>query len=161
MKKQGIRIGGATGYWGDADMAVPQFLADGDIDFIVFDYLAEITMSILARARAADPAMGYATDFVTSVIKPHLTAIASSNIRLISNAGGVNPESCATVVRELIAEAGLNLSVAVVTGDDLMPQLSALSALNPKEMFSGDALPPLEHVASANAYGCVPDCESP
>lgn len=152
MKKQCVRIGGATGYWGDADMAVPQFLADGDVDFIVFDYLAEITMSILARARAADPAMGYATDFVTSVIKPHLTAIASSNVRLISNAGGVNPERCATVVRELIAEAGLKLSVAVVTGDDLMPQLSALSALNPEEMFSGDALPPLEHVASANAY---------
>ena len=50
-----IRIGGATGYWGEADLALPQFLAEGDLDFIVFDYLAEITMSIMARAKAADP----------------------------------------------------------------------------------------------------------
>ena len=60
-----IRIGGATGYWGEADLALPQFLAEGDLDFIVFDYLAEITMSIMARAKAADPEKGYATDFVT------------------------------------------------------------------------------------------------
>ena len=67
-----IRIGGATGYWGEADMALPQFMAQGNLDFIVFDYLAEITMSILARAKAGDPEKGYATDFVTGVVSPHL-----------------------------------------------------------------------------------------
>ena len=61
-----IRIGGATGYWGEADLALPQFLTEGDLDFIVFDYLAEITMSIMARAKAADPEKGYATDFVSA-----------------------------------------------------------------------------------------------
>ena len=75
-----IRIGGATGYWGEADMALPQFMTEGNLDFIVFDYLAEITMSILARAKAVDPEKGYATDFVTGVVAPHLAAIAQSEI---------------------------------------------------------------------------------
>ena len=110
MNKARIRIGGATGYWGDTDMAIPQFLAEGNVDFIVFDYLAEVTMSILARARTADPSVGYATDFVTSVIKPHLSAIASSGVRLISNAGGVNPGSCAEAVRALIRAADMDLT---------------------------------------------------
>ena len=73
-----IRIGGATGYWGEADLALPQFLAEGDLDFIVFDYLAEITMSIMARAKAAAPEKGYATDFVSAIAAPHLEAIAES-----------------------------------------------------------------------------------
>ena len=152
MNKARIRIGGATGYWGDTDMAIPQFLAEGNVDFIVFDYLAEVTMSILARARATDPSVGYATDFVTSVIKPHLTAIASSGVRLISNAGGVNPDSCAAAVRELIRAADMDLRVAVVTGDDLMPQLSGLTDLDCREMFSDTPLPAAAAIASANAY---------
>ena len=88
-----IRIGGATGYWGEADLALPQFLTEGDLDFIVFDYLAEVTMSIMARAKAADPEKGYATDFVSAIVAPHLQAIADSGVKLISNAGGVNPEA--------------------------------------------------------------------
>ena len=112
-----IRIGGATGYWGEADMALPQFMAEGNLDFIVFDYLAEITMSILARAKAGDPEKGYATDFVTGVVAPHLAAIAQSGVKLISNAGGVNPEACGEAIRQLIDAAGLSLTVAVVTGD--------------------------------------------
>ena len=152
MNKARIRIGGATGYWGDTDMAIPQFLAEGNVDFIVFDYLAEVTMSILARARATDPSVGYATDFVTSVIKPHLTAIASSGVRLISNAGGVNPDSCAAAVSELIRAADMDLRVAVVTGDDLMPQLSGLTDLDCREMFSDTPLPAAAAIASANAY---------
>ena len=95
-----IRIGGATGYWGEADLALPQFLAEGDLDFIVFDYLAEITMSIMARAKAADPEKGYATDFVSAIVAPHLQAIADSGVKLISNAGGVNPEACGRAIRQ-------------------------------------------------------------
>ncbi len=63
-----IKIGGATGFWGETDMAMSQFFAEGDLDYIVFDYLAEITMSILARARASDPTLGYATDFVSAMV---------------------------------------------------------------------------------------------
>lgn len=147
-----IRIGGATGYWGEADLGVPQFLADGNVDYIVFDYLAEVTLSILARARAQDPSMGYATDFVTAVVRPHLDAIASSGVKLISNAGGVNPESCATAIRELIDAAGLSLKIAVVTGDDVLPHWDVISKSGAVEMFSGDSLPDPVKIASANAY---------
>lgn len=131
-------------------MAVPQFLQDGTVDYLIFDYLAEITMSIMARARAKDPAAGYATDFVSAAMRPNLHAIAASGIRIIANAGGVNPQACATALKEIIREQGLNLSVAVVSGDDLMPQLENLSAV--EEMFSKQAMPDLESVASANAY---------
>ena len=156
-----IRIGGATGYWGEADMALPQFMAEGNLDFIVFDYLAEITMSILARAKAGDPEKGYATDFVTGVVAPHLAEIAQSGVKLISNAGGVNPEACGAAIRQLIDAAGLPLTVAVVTGDDLMPQLDKLLDSDPSEMFSGDTPPPRESIASANAYlGAFPIAEA-
>ena len=147
-----IRIGGATGYWGEADLALPQFLAEGDLDFIVFDYLAEITMSIMARAKAADPEKGYATDFVSAIVAPHLAAIADSGVKLISNAGGVNPEACGRAIRQLIEDAGLPLKVAVITGDDLMPKLDEVLAAEPAEMFTGEPTPPRDAIASANAY---------
>ena len=156
-----IRIGGATGYWGEADLALPQFLAEGDLDFIVFDYLAEITMSIMARAKAADPEKGYATDFVSAIVAPHLQAIADSGVRLISNAGGVNPEACGSAIRQLIENAGLPLKVAVITGDDLMPKLDEVLAAEPTEMFTGEPTPPRDAIASANAYlGAFPVAEA-
>ena len=156
-----IRIGGATGYWGEADLALPQFLAEGDLDFIVFDYLAEITMSIMARAKAADPEKGYATDFVSAIVSPHLAAIAESGVKLISNAGGVNPEACGRTIRQLIEDAGLPLKVAVVTGDDLMPKLDQVLDSEPAEMFTGEPTPAREAIASANAYlGAFPIAEA-
>jgi hypothetical protein len=147
-----IKIGGATGFWGETDMAMAQFLREGDLDYIVFDYLAEITMSIMARARASDPKLGYATDFVSAIVKPNLKHLASSGIKLISNAGGVNPEACGNALRAVISEAGLDLKVVVITGDDLLNDLDRLEAMNATEMFSGEAFPPKEKIASANAY---------
>ena len=156
-----IRIGGATGYWGEAELELPQFLAEGDLDFIVFDYLAEITMSIMARAKAADPEKGYATDFVSAIVAPHLAAIADSGVKLISNAGGVNPEACGRAIRQLIEDAGLPLKVAVITGDDLMPKLDEVLAAEPAEMFTGEPTPPRDAIASANAYlGAFPVAEA-
>ena len=156
-----IRIGGATGYWGEADLALPQFLAEGDLDFIVFDYLAEITMSIMARAKAADPEKGYATDFVSAIVAPHLQAIADSGVKLISNAGGVNPQACGHALRQVIEDAGLSLKVAVITGDDLMPKLNQVLVSQPAEMFTGEPTPPREAIASANAYlGAFPISEA-
>ena len=152
-----IRIGGASGFWGDSDVAVPQLLSE-DLDYIVFDYLAEITMSILARQRAADPAMGYAKDFVTAALAPNIEAIAERGVKIVSNAGGVNPEGCAEAIRELLREKGLDLKVSVVTGDDLMGQLDRVAT---DEMFTGESFPPLGKVASANAYlGAFPIAEA-
>ena len=152
MADKTIKIGGATGFWGETDMAMVQFLREGDLDYIVFDYLAEITMSIMARARASDPKLGYATDFVSAIVKPNLKHLASSGIKLISNAGGVNPEACGDALRAVISEAGLDLKVVVITGDDLLNDLDRLEAMNASEMFSGEAFPPKDKIASANAY---------
>ena len=152
MNDKKIRIGGATGFWGETDMAMSQFLSEGNLDYIVFDYLAEITMSILARARASDPALGYATDFVSAMVKPNLQRIVESGVKLISNAGGVNPEACGDALRAVSAAGGLDLKVVVVTGDDLLDQLDTIEAAGGAEMFSGDAFPPKEKVVSANAY---------
>jgi hypothetical protein len=150
MSEKVIRIGGAAGFWGESDMALPQLLKDGRLDYIVFDYLAEVTLSIMARARAKDPAKGYATDFVTAVLVPNLAEIARQGVRIVSNAGGVNPVSCAEAVRELIERAGLDLTVAVVTGDDLLDRVRSFEAQT--EMFSGAPFPARDQVASINAY---------
>lgn len=145
-----IRIGGASGYWGDSDLALPQMLQAGDVDYVTFDYLAEITMSIMARARQKSPDAGYATDFVTNVMAHNLSAIVKTGTKILSNAGGVNPVKCAEEIRRLIEAAGLDLTVAVVTGDDLTDQADAFSTH--KEMFSGDAFPDPARIASINAY---------
>lgn len=156
-----IRVGGASGYWGESDMALPQFLAEGGLDYVVFDYLAEITMSIMARARSKDPAAGYATDFVSAVMKPNLKDIARQGVKIISNAGGVNPQACGEAVRALVAEAGLELSVAVVTGDDLLARAAEIQGAGYTEMFSGETFPDTETLASINAYlGAFPIAEA-
>lgn len=156
-----IRIGGASGFWGESDMALPQFLKAGGLDYIVFDYLAEITLSIMARARAKDASKGYAADFVDHVLKPNLAEIARQGVRVISNAGGMNPVACATAVEAAVKAAGLDLKVAVVTGDDLIDQADALAAAGYKEMFSGADFPDAASIASINAYlGAVPIAEA-
>ena len=150
--EKSIRIGGAGGFWGEALHATPQLLAGGNLDYLVFDYLAEITMSIMARARAKNPDQGYATDFVTGVMAPHLKDIAARGVKVISNAGGVNPAACGAAVRELIKDAGLDLKVAVVAGDDLLDRAQDLASGSYAEMFTGAAFPPVDAIASINAY---------
>lgn len=150
--EKSIRIGGAGGFWGEALHATPQLLAGGNLDYLVFDYLAEITMSIMARARAKNPDQGYATDFVTGVMAPHLKDIAARGVKVISNAGGVNPAACGAAVRELVKNAGLDLKVAVVAGDDLLDRAQELASGSHAEMFSGAAFPPVGAIASINAY---------
>lgn len=152
MSDKVLRIGGASGFWGDAARATPQLLSAGELDYIVYDYLAEITMSIMARGRAKDETKGYAVDFLTAAMKPNLSLIAERGIKVISNAGGTNPKACAEALRAEIAAQNLNLSVACISGDDLMPQKSALSASGIREMFSTDEFPPVERIQSINAY---------
>jgi hypothetical protein len=161
MTGKTIRVGGASGYWGESDMATPQLLAGGKLDYLVFDYLAEITMSIMARARAADPKRGYAPDFVSAVLKPNLVEIAKQGVTVISNAGGVNPQACGAAIRELVKELGLDLKVAVITGDDVLDRLKSGDLGTLTEMFSGEASPPADKLMSANAYlGAFPIAEA-
>ena len=149
MSDKIIRIGGASGYWGDSSMATPQFLQAGGVDYIVYDYLAEITMSIMARARAKNPDTGYARDFVDPVMSRNLPEIARQGVKIISNAGGVNPAACGDAVRALISKNGLNLKVAVVLGDDLIARKDTLST---PEMYTGEEFPEASRLASINAY---------
>ena len=150
MNKPIIRIGGASGYWGDSGMATPQFLNTERLDYIVYDYLAEITMSIMARSRETNSSAGYARDFITVVLKQNLGEIARQGVKIVSNAGGVNPHSCGEAVRTLISEQGLDLSVAVVIGDDLIDTKKQFA--DKKEMYSEECFPELCKVASINAY---------
>ena len=152
MSEKMIRIAGASGFWGDAARATPQLLKDENVDFIVYDYLAEITMSIMARARAKNPDAGYALDFVSAAMKPNLKEIARQGVRIVSNAGGVNPQACANALRGAIADLGLSLKVACILGDDMISQRDKVAAQGYKEMFSGDDFPDVEKVASINAY---------
>jgi hypothetical protein len=156
-----IRIGGASGFWGESAMATPQLLATGNLDYLVYDYLAEITMSIMARARAKEPDMGFATDFVTEALAPNLDAIATQRVKIIANAGGVNPPACARAIRALLEKNNVDLKVAVVCGDDLMPDRDQLAGSNITDMASGEPFPKAAAIASINAYlGATPIAEA-
>ena len=145
-----VRIGCGAGFWGDTPEGPAQLVDSGQIDYLVMDYLAEITMSILARIKARDPAQGYATDFVTQVMRPLARQIADGRIRVVTNAGGLNPLACRDALVALFAELGVSLKVAVVTGDDLSDRVAELRATGAREMFSGAPLP--EKLVSVNAY---------
>lgn len=152
MTDKVLRIGGASGFWGDATRATPQLLNAQGLDYIVYDYLAEITMSIMARARSRDESKGYALDFVEAAMKPNLATIAERGIKVVSNAGGVNPQACAETLRAVIAEQGLSLSVACIVGDDLMASADTLQRAGTREMFSDEPFPAVDKIQSINAY---------
>ncbi|WP_338497997.1 acyclic terpene utilization AtuA family protein [Pseudomonas sp. WP18] len=144
-----IRIGCASAFWGDTCSAAAQLVEGGALDYLVFDYLAEVTMSILAGARLKDPQAGYATDFI-EVLTPLLPRLHAERIRVISNAGGVNPQACAAALQAACDQAGVPLKIAVLLGDDLQGQWDRLAGQGLREMFSGEPLPPA--CVSSNAY---------
>lgn len=147
---QVVRIGGASGFWGDSATATPQLLQVPGLQYLVYDYLAETTLAILARARAKDAALGYATDFVHTAMAPHLADICAKGVRVIANAGGLHPEACRDALAAVARQQGLNPRIAVVTGDDVMPQFEALRAQGLRDLHTGET-PPAE-LWSANAY---------
>ncbi|SMF04566.1 Protein of unknown function [Tistlia consotensis] len=145
-----LRIGGGAGFWGDSPEGPAQLVRSGGIDVLLLDYLAEITLSIMARMKARRPEAGYATDFVDLVMAPLAREIAARGIKVVTNAGGVNPEACRDALQRVLDEAGVSLKIALVRGDDLSGETERLRALGVREMFTGAALP--ERLASVNAY---------
>jgi Acyclic terpene utilisation family protein AtuA len=156
--RKSIRIGGASGFWGDSSVGAPQLVQLGNVDYVVFDYLAELTMSVLAAARLKNPELGYATDFVTVTMKAILKDVVANNIKIVSNAGGMNPHACAAALAAIATEQGIDpksIKIAVVEGDDVLPLIPQLREKGIKEIQSGQPLP--ERLLSANAYlGAAP-----
>jgi len=148
-----VRIGGASGAWGDSPRAIPQLLGE-PVNYLMMDYLAEVSMSLLARARLKDPGGGFPPDFI-AYLKDHLPAMAERRIKVVSNGGGVNPRGCAAAMQKVCDELSLPLKIAAVEGDDVMPLIDGLRSRGTREALSGAALPP--RLLSANAYlGALP-----
>jgi len=147
-----VRIGSAGGFLGDSSVAAPQLIKGGNVDYLMLDYLAELTMSVLAKAHARNPEGGYAHDFTEWVWKDNVREIARRGIKIVTNAGGVNPRACRTRMEQIAAEAGVSLKIAVVEGDNILDQISDLAASGITEMYSGEAFPDPSRIASANAY---------
>jgi hypothetical protein len=151
-----VRIGNGCGFWGDNLDAPIELAAHGQLDYLTLEYLAELTMSILALQKQRDPQAGYAGDFldVLERLTPHLQA--QPRLKIITNAGGMNPRACAGKARVVLDKAGLTKRrIGIVFGDDLMPRLDALqTAGHPlAHLDSGEPLATVrDRVVSANAY---------
>ncbi|MDF2772879.1 MAG: hypothetical protein K0S86_2374 [Geminicoccaceae bacterium] len=163
--KQVVRVAAGQGFWGDWLEAPRRQVEGGPVDYLMLDYLAEVTMSILQKQKERDPTMGYARDF-TGAIDSVLPAITERGVRVIANAGGVNPVSCARAVLDLAASrgAGGRVRIGIVTGDDLLPRLDDLIARGHAlaNMDTGEPLSIVrDRVLSANAYiGSTPIVEA-
>jgi hypothetical protein len=141
-------------------MSAPQLLNGGNIKYLVGDLLAEVTMAILARKKAQNPKKGFATDFVF-MMKENMKEIKRQGVKVVVNAGGLNPESCRDEVLKYAKQQGIDLKIGCVMGDDLLPIQDELRASGIKEMFSGNAFPAKKQLMSCNAYlGAFPIAEA-
>ena len=160
-----VRVASGQGFWGDWLEAPRRQVEGGPIDYLMLDYLAEVTMSILQKQKERDPRMGYARDFI-GAMESVFPAVAERGVRVIANAGGVNPEACAAAVREAARKAGVGdaIRIGVITGDDLLPRLDELMAGGHPlaNMETGEPLSTVrDRVLSANAYiGATPIVEA-
>ncbi|MGA9120522.1 MAG: acyclic terpene utilization AtuA family protein [Bacteroidota bacterium] len=153
--KDRIRIASGQGFWGDLLTAPVDQVRKGPIDYLVLDYLAEVTMSILQKQRKKDPSLGYAKDFV-SLMKEILPDVVGKGIRVITNGGGVNPAACARAILDAAGQAGMNdLRLGIVSGDDILGRLDELLASG-IPLLHMDTHEPLasvrDRVISANVY---------
>ncbi len=152
--KEKIRIAAGQGFWGDMLDAPVRQVTGGPVDYLMLDYLAEVTMSIMQKQRARDPAAGYARDFVP-LMREILPVCVERNIRVTANAGGVNPQGCAEAVGQVARELGLKIKLGVVAGDDIMGRIDELLArgVEMRNMDTGEPLAKVRaSIQSANVY---------
>ena len=154
MGQRSIKIGNASGYWGDDPEALRRQVTGGALDYLSMDFLAEVTMSIMQKQKNRDPQRGYATDFIT-MLKPVLTELVSKKICVITNAGGVNPFACADAIAALAAAAEVKLTIAIVHGDGILDQVQSLHAQGVSFVNMEDGRPfaqVADKLAAANVY---------
>lgn len=164
QNKERLTIAGASGFWGDRNDALLDQVRGGPVDVVMLDYLAEVTMSILRVKKARDPSTGYATDFLHA-LTPALGTIAEKKLRIVTNAGGMNPEALGQAVAELARSQGISgLRVGVVTGDDICDALPELeqSGVSLSHLDTGESFAAIrDRVLSANVYlGSEPIAEA-
>jgi hypothetical protein len=154
--REKIRIASGQGFWGDQLDAPVRQVEGGPIDYLMLDYLAEVTMSIMQKQRARDPRAGFARDFVP-LMAQILPRCVERNIRVTANAGGVNVEGCAEAVREVARQLNLagKFRIGIVTGDDILPRIDELleRGVELRNMDTGEPLSTVrDYIQSANAY---------
>ena len=150
-----VRIANGQGFWGDSIDAPVRLVEAGGIDYLTLDYLAEVTLSIMQKQRRKDPELGYATDFV-DLMRRVLPQLKAKGIRVVANAGGVNPEACRTAVMKVARELRVSgLKIATVTGDDILARLPEFRAQGLKlaNLDTGEGLfDAPRQILSANVY---------
>jgi hypothetical protein len=163
--KEKIRIAAGQGFWGDLPDAPVRQVEGGPIDYLMLDYLAEVTMSIMQKQKARDASAGYARDFVP-LMKEILPACVERNIKVIANAGGVNVSGCAAAVRNVAGELGLDgkVKIGIIAGDDILDRIDELldRGIELRNLDTGEALATVrDRIQSANAYlGAAPIVEA-
>src|SRR5438034_5388756 len=159
--KEMVRVASGQGFWGDLPTAPIDQVRRGPIDYLMLDYLAEVTMSIMQKQRARDPNAGYARDFV-SLMREILPDCVEKGIKVLSNAGGVNVAGCAAAIADVARELGLQgkVKIGVVAGDDVLDKLDAWlkDGIEIRNMETGESLESVrDKVQSANVYlGAAP-----
>jgi hypothetical protein len=160
-----VLIANGQGFWGDSILGPVRLVREGPLDYLTLDYLAEVTMSIMQKLRSRRPEMGYATDFVR-MLDRLLPEMTEKGVRVVANAGGVNPHACKDAVMEVLDKHGLRgrVKVAVVEGDDILDRLDELleSGEELANMDTGEPLATIrDRVTSANVYlGAFPIAEA-
>ncbi|MBL8855123.1 MAG: DUF1446 domain-containing protein, partial [Planctomycetaceae bacterium] len=155
VKRDLVRIANGQGFWGDSLLGPVRLVNEGPLDYLTLDYLAEVTMSIMQKLKSRDPAAGYATDFV-QMVRRVLPQCQARGIKIIANAGGVNPHACLEAVAGVVRQLGLHgVRIAMIEGDDILQRLpEIIAAGHPlKNMDSGEALAAyVSRATSANVY---------
>ncbi|WP_318570553.1 acyclic terpene utilization AtuA family protein [Salinigranum marinum] len=158
-----VRIANGAGFWGDYPDATTRLLNAGEFDYLQLEYLAEVTMGVLARIQESKPDQGYASDFTRFVVEPHLEGLLERDVQVVTNAGGINPEGCARRIQDIATEQGLDVTIATVTGDNITDNLEAIdSAASLRSIDTGEPMDAIaESVVTAVAYlGAFPVAEA-